>query len=77
MITALLIFILLLSVYSLFSSDLLYGAIALSATSAAAALVFFMCHAPDMAITEAAVGAGLSTIIYVWAIRVTERSDRR
>ncbi|MDR1429980.1 MAG: DUF4040 domain-containing protein [Spirochaetaceae bacterium] len=77
MIPAILVIILLLSVYALFSPDLLYGTIALSATSVAAALVFYICHAPDMAITEAAVGAGLSTIIYVWAIRVTERSDRR
>jgi uncharacterized MnhB-related membrane protein len=77
MIPVLLLFTLVLSLYALFSSDLLYGAIALSAVSAAAALIFYICHAPDMAITEAAVGAGLSTIVYVWAIRVTERSDRR
>ncbi|GHV91242.1 membrane protein [Spirochaetia bacterium] len=76
MIAALLVFILVLSVYSLFSSDLLYGAIALSAVSMAATVVFYLCHAPDVAITEAAVGAGLSTLVYVWAIRVTDRSDR-
>ncbi|GHT77899.1 membrane protein [Spirochaetia bacterium] len=76
MIIALLAFIFVLSGYALFSRDLLYGTISLSASSVAATLVFFLHHAPDMAITEAAVGAGLSTIIYVWAIRVTDRNDR-
>jgi uncharacterized MnhB-related membrane protein len=76
MIIALLVFILILSVYALFSRDLLYGAVALSAVSIAATVVFYLCHAPDVAITEAAVGAGLSTIVFVWAIRVTSRRDK-
>ncbi|MBN2873612.1 MAG: DUF4040 domain-containing protein, partial [Spirochaetales bacterium] len=29
----------------------------------------------DVAITEAAVGAGVSTIIFVWVIRATGRKD--
>ena len=64
------------SAYSLFSRDLLHGVISLSASSVTATLVFYLLHAPDMAITEAAVGAGLSTLVFVWAIRVTERTDR-
>lgn len=72
----LLTLILALSLYALFSPDLLHGTVALSAASTVAALVFYMFHAPDVAITEAAVGAGLSTIIYVWAIRVTDRRDQ-
>ena len=63
------------SAYALFSRDLLHGAIALSATSALSALAFYLMHAPDVAITEAAVGAGISTVIFVWAIRVTDRRD--
>ena len=35
------------------------------------ALVFFLLNAPDVAIAEAAVGAGLSTFVFVWAIRKT------
>ena len=75
MIILLLLLTLAFSTYSLFSHDLLHGAISLSASSVSATLVFYMVHAPDMAITEAAVGAGLSTLIFVWAIRVTERRD--
>ncbi|QQO10995.1 hydrogenase subunit MbhD domain-containing protein [Breznakiella homolactica] len=75
MIIFLLVLILAGSVYALVSKDLLHGAISLSATSAAAAVVFYLLHAPDVAITEAAVGAGVSTVIFVWAIRVTSRKD--
>jgi len=65
------------SAYALLSKDLLHGTIALSATSVLSALLFFMLRAPDVAITEAAVGAGVSTIIFVWAIRETDRKDGR
>jgi uncharacterized MnhB-related membrane protein len=63
------------SVYSLVSKDLLHGAIALSATSVLSALTFFLLRAPDVALTEAAVGAGISTVIFVWVIRETRRKD--
>jgi uncharacterized MnhB-related membrane protein len=64
------------SAYALIAKDLLHGAIALSATSVLSALLFFLLRAPDVAITEAAVGAGVSTIIFVWVIRETDRKDR-
>ncbi|GAB1483732.1 DUF4040 domain-containing protein [Treponema sp.] len=77
MIAVLLILIIIFSAFSLFSKDLLHGAIALSAASVVSALIFYILHAPDVAITEAAVGAGVSTVIFVWAIRVTSRLDER
>jgi len=40
------------------------------------AMLFYILHAPDVAITEAAVGTGVSTVIFVWAIRSTERKDK-
>ena len=67
--------ILCLSIFSLFAKDLLNSIIALSAISILSALLFTLLRAPDVAITEAAVGAGVSTIIYVWAIRHTKRKD--
>ncbi|MBN2875271.1 MAG: DUF4040 domain-containing protein, partial [Spirochaetales bacterium] len=75
MIEALLVLVLAGSAFALLSTDLLHGAIALSATSVLSALLFFILHAPDVAITEAAVGAGVSTIIFVWVIRATGRKD--
>lgn len=73
----LLVCVVLASAYALFCGDLLYGVIALSVASVVSALLFYLFHAPDVAITEAAVGAGLSTVIYVWAIRRTDRRDRQ
>jgi energy-converting hydrogenase B subunit D len=65
-----------LSAYTILTSDLLHGVIALSGISLISALLFFILQAPDVAITEAAVGAGVSTVIFVWAIRSTERKGR-
>ena len=67
--------ILCLSIFSLIAKDLLHSVIALSAISILSALFFTFLKAPDVAITEAAVGTGVSTIIYVWAIRHTKRKD--
>lgn len=71
-----LLLILGLAVYTLSTKDLLHGVIALSAISLLSAMLFYILHAPDVAITEAAVGAGVSTIIFVWIIRHTDRKDR-
>jgi uncharacterized MnhB-related membrane protein len=75
MTTILLILIVLLAVYTLSSRDLLHGVIALSAISLLSAILFYILQAPDVAITEAAVGAGVSTVIFVWAIRHSQRKD--
>jgi uncharacterized MnhB-related membrane protein len=75
MIVVLLILIVLLALYSLIGKDLLHVVIAMSAISLICALLFVILDAPDVAITEAAVGAGVSTVIYVWALRHTRRRD--
>jgi len=75
MTTILLILIVLLAAYTLSSRDLLHGVIALSAISLLSAILFYILQAPDVAITEAAVGAGVSTVIFVWAIRHSQRKD--
>jgi len=49
----------------------LYAIIGMALFSLLLASVFFLSHAPDVAITEAAVGAALVTFIYVLAIRRT------
>ncbi|MBN1896232.1 MAG: DUF4040 domain-containing protein [Candidatus Aenigmarchaeota archaeon] len=55
--------------------DLLNSVIYLAAMSLVLSVEFYMLHAPDVAIAEAAVGAGLSTAIYVIAINRTERME--
>ena len=76
MIIIFLILMIVLALFTIFSRDLLHGVIALSAMSLISALLFYILHAPDVAITEAAVGAGVSTVVFVWAIRSTEREDK-
>lgn len=75
MIILLLVLIVLLAIFTLGSRDLLHGVIALSAISLLSAILFYILQAPDVAITEAAVGAGVSTVIFVWAIRHSKRKD--
>ncbi len=53
--------------------DLISAIIALASMSLLLALEFYLLHAPDVAIAEAGVGAGLTIAIYVLAIKKTER----
>ena len=55
--------------------DLLASVLALAAASLLVALEFFLLQAPDVAIAEAAIGAALTTAIYVIAIRRTTRKE--
>ena len=55
--------------------DLLKATIMLSAMSLLLSLEFYLLQAPDVAITEAAIGAGLSTAIFVIAIKKTRRIE--
>ncbi len=56
---------------SLLYRDLFVSVILLSVVSFLSALLFYVAHAPDVAITEAAVGAGITTFIFIWAVRAT------
>jgi uncharacterized MnhB-related membrane protein len=75
MIILTLVLIIGLAVFSLVSKDLLHGIIALSAISLISALLFYLLNAPDVAITEAAVGTGVTTVVFVGVIRHTNRKD--
>jgi len=48
---------------------LLPSIIALSVASLLLSLEFYLLHAPDVAIAEAAIGAGLTMAIFIFAIR--------
>jgi len=56
--------------------DLLSAALASAAMSLLLSLEFYMLHAPDVAIAEAAVGAGVVTAIVVYGISKTDRWER-
>jgi len=61
--------------FAVFSKKILTSVIALGVTGAFVALEFIMLHAPDVAIAEAAVGAVLSTVIFVIAIKKTTKKE--
>jgi len=55
--------------------DLLNAAIVLAAFSLVLTFLFFSLHALDIAIAEAAIGAGVSTVLFVVAISKTRRKE--
>ncbi len=55
--------------------DLLASVIFMAAMSMLLSLEFYILRAPDVAIAEAAIGAGLATAVYVVAINRTKRWD--
>lgn len=71
----LLIFLLVLSLIAIELRDLLGSVIVLGGASITLAVMFYMLQAPDLAITQAAVGAGVSTVLFVVAISRTRREE--
>lgn len=60
---------------AIFSKKILTAVIALGVTGAFVALEFLVLQAPDVAIAEAAVGAVLSTVIFIIAIKKTRKKE--
>lgn len=77
LISILLILIVVLSAATIFIKDLLACILFMSGGSLLAALVFMLAKAPDVAITEAAVGVGLSTIAYLWVLRAINIREQK
>ncbi|MCD6454463.1 MAG: DUF4040 domain-containing protein [Candidatus Aminicenantes bacterium] len=72
----LLVLMLILAVYVVETKDLLAAVIASGFISLVASIVYLYLQAPDVAMTEAAIGAGLTTLIFIIAIRKTERYEK-
>lgn len=71
----LLIFLVLFAIYSIRTKDLLSAIIVLSAFSLIMTIVWTRLNAVDVAFTEASVGAGVSTIIFLSALSRTKREE--
>ncbi|OPL19598.1 MAG: hypothetical protein AVO35_09785 [Candidatus Aegiribacteria sp. MLS_C] len=76
MVEALLVLMLISSVFALLIRDMLAAVLLLGVFSMLSCLVFFLLSAPDVALTEAAVGTGVGTVILIWIVYRTERRDR-
>ncbi len=57
------------------TKDLLVAVIASAVVDLVLAILFYILQAPDVAITQAAIGAGLTTAIFVVVLRKTERFE--
>ena len=62
--------------YAIWSRDMLSSVIALGGLSLVLSVEFYILQAPDVAIAEASIGAGLSTAIYVIALKGCGRLGR-
>ena len=63
------------SIYVINSKNLLVATIASSIISLILSVFFFVLQAPDVALTEAAIGVALTTIIFVVTIRNTKEKE--
>jgi len=55
--------------------DLMNAVIACALVSLVASIIFYFLQAPDVAMAEASIGAGLTTGIFIFAIRRTVRQE--
>lgn len=73
--TLIIIGILVTACIAIFSKKILTCVIALGITGAFVALEFLILQAPDVAIAEAAVGAVLTTAIFIIAVKKTTKKE--
>ena len=59
------------ALYAAFAKKLLHSIIALGVTGGFVSLSFILLQAPDVAIAEASVGAVLSTVLFIIALKKT------
>ena len=64
-----------LALLTLLARDLVVAVILSAVFSLVSCLIFLIWHAPDVALTEAAVGSGVGTVVFIWAVSRTERRD--
>lgn len=63
------------AVYSIIHRDLLFAVMGTGIVSVILSLFFYFLQAPDVALTEAAIGIALTTIIFIITIRNTTRDE--
>lgn len=63
------------AIFAVWKKDLLISVIATSLISLVLSVLFYILHAPDVALTEAAIGVALSTAIFLITLRKTSRYE--
>ncbi len=75
--TLIVIVVIMLALIAVFSKKLLSAIIASGFVSLGVSGLFFFLQAPDVAITEAAIGAGLSTAIFIIALKKVKKGESK
>ena len=63
------------AIAAIYLKDLVAAVVAMGLVSLLASILYLLLAAPDVAMTEAAIGAGLSTFIFLYAIKKTSRKE--
>jgi len=71
------IIILVFAALAIYHKKLSIAIIAAGAVSLLASIMYLLLAAPDVAMTEAAIGAGLSTVIFLYALHRTKGGEER
>ncbi len=69
------VLILIMAVIAIIHKNLVVGIIAAGAVSLFASVLYLLLSAPDVAMTEAAIGSGLSTIIFFYVLNKIKRQN--
>lgn len=77
MIEVLLLLMLALAVASLIVRDLIAMVVLAAVFSLVSCLFFYLLGAPDVALTEAAVGTGIGSVVFVWIVHRTRQGAPR
>lgn len=72
----LIITVLLSAVYAIETRDLLSSVVVSGIVGLFASIVFLLLQAPDVAITQASIGAGLAMAVFLYALKNTERWEQ-
>lgn len=70
------VFLIILALLAISAKQLLHSVLYLSVMSMLAVLSFLLMESPDVAITEAVIGAGLVTAIFLFTF-LAEKSDKK
>jgi uncharacterized MnhB-related membrane protein len=75
MIEVLLTIMLVLAVVSLLTKDLIITVVVIGVFSLVSCFFYFVLGAPDVALTEAGVGTGIGTVVFIWIVHKTRRRE--
>jgi energy-converting hydrogenase B subunit D len=64
------------AVYAIVAKKNLNAVVAGGVVSLMASIIFLLAAAPDVAMTEAAIGSGLTTVVFLYALKHVEKRRR-